>query len=121
MAKITQVTIISPTTLRLDVDAKMGDEIDLLDISKIDNMLIQEIINKEKEKEIKKLLDEQKRLYDLEKTNEINERTEKLKEENSQLKNEIKTIANETKLQTELALKDKISELQSQVNQINSN
>lgn len=53
MAKITQVTIISPTTLRLDVDAKMGDEIDLLDISKIDNMLIQEIINKEKEKEIK--------------------------------------------------------------------
>ena len=120
MAKITQVTIISPTTLRLDVDAKMGDEIDLLDISKIDNMLIQEIINKEKEKEIKKLLDEQKRLYDLEKTNEINERTEKLKEENSQLKNEIKTIANETKLQTELALKDKIFELQSQVNQINS-
>ena len=98
MAKITQVTIISPTTLRLDVDAKTGDEIDLLDISKIDNMLIQEIINKEKEKEIKKLLDEQKRLYDLEKTNEINERTEKLKEENSQLKNEIKTIANETKL-----------------------
>ena len=60
MAKITQVTIISPTTLRLDVDAKMGDEIDLLDISKIDNMLIQEIINKEKEKEIKKLLDEGK-------------------------------------------------------------
>ena len=120
MAKITQVTIISPTTLRLDVDAKTGDEIDLLDISKIDNMLIQEIINKEKEKEIKKLLDEQKRLYDLEKTNEINERTEKLKEENSQLKNEIKTIANETKLQTELALKDKIFELQSQVNQINS-
>ena len=60
MAKITQVTIISPTTLRLDVDAKMGDEIDLLDISKIDNMLIQEIINKEKEKEIKKLLEENK-------------------------------------------------------------
>ena len=57
MAKITQVTIISPTTLRLDVDAKTGDEIDLLDISKIDNMLIQEIINKEKEKEIKKLFD----------------------------------------------------------------
>ena len=43
-----------------------------------------------------------------------------MKEENSQLKNEIKTIANETKLQTELALKDKIFELQSQVNQINS-
>ena len=54
MAKITQVTIINPTTLRLDVDAKMGDEIDLLDISKIDNMLVQEIINKEKDKEIKK-------------------------------------------------------------------
>ena len=82
MAKITQVTIINPTTLRLDVDAKMGDEIDLLDISKIDNMLVQEIINKEKDKKIKKLLDNQKKIYDLEKTNEINQLTEKLKNEN---------------------------------------
>ena len=82
MAKITQVTIINPTTLRLDVDAKMGDEIDLLDISKIENMLVQEIINKEKDKEIKKLLDNQKKIYDLEKTNEINQINEKMKDEN---------------------------------------
>ena len=82
MAKITQVTIINPTTLRLDVDAKMGDESDLLDISKIDNMLVQEIINKEKDKEIKKLLDNQKKIYDLEKTNEINQINEKMKDEN---------------------------------------
>ena len=119
MAKITQVTIINPTTLRLDVDAKMGDEIDLLDISKIDNMLVQEIINKEKDKEIKKLLDNQKKIYDLEKTNEINQLTEKLKDENSQLKNKIKAVETQTRLQTELEFKDKISELQSQINRIN--
>ena len=119
MAKITQVTIINPTTLRLDVDAKMGDEIDLLDISKIDNMLVQEIINKEKDKEIKKLLDNQKKIYDLEKTNEINQLTEKLKDENSQLKNKIKAVETQTRLQTELEFKDKISDLQSQINRIN--
>ena len=57
MAKIKEVTILSATTLRLDVDAKVGDEIDLSDLNKIDTMLIQKKINKGKEKRINKSLE----------------------------------------------------------------
>ena len=46
MAKITQVTIVNSNTLRLDVDAKQGDEINLVDIVRVDSSFINKLIVK---------------------------------------------------------------------------
>ncbi len=115
MAKIKEVTILSATTLRLDVDAKVGDEIDLSDLNKIDTMLIQRIIDKAKEKEINKILDEQKRLYDLEKLNEIHNVTESLNSQIKKLQNDIDNIENTTKLKAELTANTKIHKLETEI------
>lgn len=40
MAKITNVIIIDSNTLQLNVDAKKGDEIDLLSLNQVDNSFL---------------------------------------------------------------------------------
>ena len=71
MAKITEVTIIDEKTLRLEVDAKKGDEIDLLSLNKIDTTILREQIDKGKNTEYLKLLNDVKSKLELEKKNEV--------------------------------------------------
>lgn len=64
MAKITNVTILDETTIQLNVDAKVGDIINLLDISKIDNAIIKQKLEEAKNKEIQKEVDQVKSEYE---------------------------------------------------------
>lgn len=117
MAKLTKITIVNPTTIRLDQDANIGDEINLLDISSIDASIIDKKISEEVNKEIEKKVNETKQILKIEKENEINKLTLELQEKNAsinetlkteilQLKNEIANFETIKKAQIELAIKD---------------
>ena len=51
MAKITQITIVDENTLRLEVDAQKGDEIDLLSLNEFDVSHLRRIIEEGNDKE----------------------------------------------------------------------
>ena len=51
MAKITQITIVDENTLRLEVDAHIGDEIDLNALKEFDTSSLRKRIEEGKEKE----------------------------------------------------------------------
>ena len=117
MAKLTKITIVNPTTIRLDQDANIGDEINLLDISSIDASIIDKKISEEVNKEIEKKVNETKQILKIEKENEINKLILELQEKNAsinetlkteilQLKNEIANFETIKKAQIELAIKD---------------
>lgn len=59
MAKV-KVSIIDPSTLRLEEDAKKGDLIDLHELQSVDATLILDAINKSKDETYNKLLKEEK-------------------------------------------------------------
>ena len=63
MAKITQITIIDENTLRLDVDAQKGDEIDLLSLNEFDVSHLRKIIDEGKDKEYEKRISEEKEKF----------------------------------------------------------
>lgn len=117
MAKLTKITIVNPTTIRLDEDACKGDEINLLDISSIDLSIVDKKIREEVNKEIEKKLIEAKKGFELEKENEISKLTLQFKEQNIsvvdnlkreilKLQNELANFENLKKTEIELAIKD---------------
>lgn len=115
MAKITQVTIKDATTLRLDVDAKQGDEINLLDIVRVDSSYINKIIDDKKEIELAKRLKEQKEILELETKNKINQETEKLKKENIELSSKINSLKAEIEASIKLQYLEEINKLKLEI------
>lgn len=81
MAKITQVTIIDEKTLRLDVNALKGDEIDLLALNQIDTSILKQKIDERKDTIYEKRLQQEKELFEANKNNELEKLRNKLKEE----------------------------------------
>lgn len=115
MAKITQVTIVNSNTLRLDVDAKQGDEINLLDIVRVDSSYINKIIDDKKEIELAKRLKEQKEILELETRNKINQETEKLKKENIELSSKINSLKAEIEASIKLQYLEQINKLKLEI------
>lgn len=115
MAKITQVTIINSSTIRLDVDARIGDEIDLLELSKIDNSILQVKLNEKVQKEFDKKLNDAKSSFEIEKQNAINNETEKYKEEILSLKTENKLLEQNIKSSLELTHLEELQKLQTEI------
>ena len=115
MAKITQVTIKDATTLRLDVDAKQGDEINLLDIVRVDSSYINKIIDDKKEIELAKRLKEQKEILELETRNKIIQETEKLKKENIELSSKINSLKAEIEASIKLQYLEEINKLKLEI------
>ena len=115
MAKITQVTIVNSNTLRLDVDAKQGDEINLLDIVRVDSSYINKIIDEKKEIELAKRLKEQKEILELEAKNKINQETEKLKKENIELSSKINNLKAEIEANIKLQYLGEINKLKLEI------
>ncbi len=111
MAKITQVTIVNASTIRLDVDAKQGDEIDLLDISKIDTSIIKNMLVEAEDKEIKKEYElkqqEAIRMALLESQNKHNEQITLLKDNLVKLQEQINSYDTQKASEKE-ALKSKL-------------
>lgn len=115
MAKITEVTIINSSTIRIDVDAKKGDEINLLEIAKVDYSYLQNVIEQEEEKQIKKRLDELKKQLELEKNNQIMNATSKLEQEKIVLTTKLENIKNEVETQIKLQYLEKINNLEKEL------
>ena len=81
MAKITNVIIIDSNTIQLNVDAKKGDEIDLLSLNQVDNSALIKRIAEGRDEEYQKRLSEAKLRFDVEKERDIAFATEELKAE----------------------------------------
>ena len=78
MAKITQVTIIDENTLRLEVDASKGDEIDLLSLKEFDTSSLRRIIEEGKDAEYQRQLNKEIDKFKLELNNALLEQSNKL-------------------------------------------
>jgi hypothetical protein len=63
MAKIKDITIIDSKLLRLDVDASIGDIIDLEEINQVDLSILSDKIKRAYEVEFNKLLESEKAKY----------------------------------------------------------
>ena len=71
MAKITNVIIIDSNTIQLNVDAKKGDEIDLLSLNQVDNSALIKRIEEARDEEYQKRLKEVKEKLNVEKDRDI--------------------------------------------------
>ena len=118
MAKITQVTIVNSNTLRLDVDAKKGDEINLVDIVRVDSSFINKLIDENKEIELNKRIKELKEKLELDAINKINSATELLKKENIELNSKIESIKKEVEASIKLSYIEQINDLQNEINKV---
>ena len=109
MSKITDVIIIDEKTLRLNVDAKKGDEIDLVSLNQIDTSILRDQIDRGKNAEYQKLLADVKAKLELEKQNEILVKEQDVKK---QFEEKITELSNKlTSLQaTYTALEQSVSE-----------
>lgn len=121
MAKINQVTIINQNILRLDVDAKKGDEINLMDIVEVDSSYINKLIDDAKEKELNRRISELKEKLDLEATNKINIATENLKKENVELNSKLESIRKEVEANIKLLYIEQINDLKNKILTIENN
>lgn len=122
MAKITNVIIIDSNTLQLNVDAKKGDEIDLLSLNQVDNSFLIKKIEEEKDLEYQKRLNAVKERLNVEKDRDIAVKTEALKEEITKYKKDLehqKALADSEKMRdisSAVALKEK--ELQNAITEL---
>ena len=89
MAKITNVIIVDPNTIRLNVDAKKGDEIDLLSLNQVDNSSLIKRIEEGRDEEYQKRLKDVQEKLNAEKERDIAFQTEKLKEEITMYKKDL--------------------------------
>ena len=85
MAKITQITIVDENTLRLEVDAQKGDEIDLLSLNEFDITHVKKMIEEGKDRVYQKKLEEERSKFKLELEKEILKVISKSKEEQSSI------------------------------------
>ncbi|HKM29345.1 MAG TPA: DUF2130 domain-containing protein [Bacilli bacterium] len=122
MAKITNVIIIDSNTLQLNVDAKKGDEIDLLSLNQVDNSFLIKKIEEEKDLEYQRRLNAVKERLNVEKDRDIAVKTEALKEEITKYKKDLehqKALADSEKMRdisSAVALKEK--ELQNAITEL---
>ena len=114
MAKIKDVTIINSSTIKLNVDCKKDDIIDLNDLNSIDSTILLEKINSNRDEIYNKKIEELKLQLEKDKKNEIaiavnvaenklNEEINKKELEITELKNKILTEAESRKSAVELA------------------
>ena len=93
---IKDVTIINETRLRLGVDAKAGDEIDLTLLNKVNTSIILEKINNAKDELYNRKLLENEKLIRIENENKILSVTKALNEEITKLRSEVDNVAKQT-------------------------
>ena len=126
MAKITKVTILDETTLRLDTDASAGDEIDLLALNQINQKVLIKKIEEGKDAIYLKKLEEVKQLLELKQKNEIASLEASLKEEYKQKEqkylikiNEVETSAKNLQSsideKVKLASMEEVQKLQAEI------
>ncbi len=120
MAKITQVTIINANTLRLDVDAKQGDEINLIDIARVDSSFINKMIEENKEIELNKRLNELKKTIELEANSKYSETKSKLEKENIELITKLNSIKSEVESNMKLLYLEEINALKAEIEKTKS-
>ena len=129
MSKITDVLIIDANTLRLEVDAKKGDEIDLRILNKVDTSNILKEIELQKDNLYNQKLKEfemvMKKDYEYQKTLALNELEKQLKEKialsnnkNELLEIEIKSLKENINNQITLALMAKEKEMQENISKL---
>ena len=116
MAKITNVIIVDPNTIRLNVDAKKGDEIDLLSLNQVDNSSLIKRIEEGRDEEYQKRLKDVQEKLNAEKERDIAFQTEKLKEEITRYKKDLEhqkeMFSKEKEAELVIAVAKKESELQ---------
>lgn len=89
MAKIKNVTIVDAHTLRLDVDAKKNDEIDLNDLQTVDTTLLIQRINEQRDVEYQRRLEEFKKAQEENFVARLNEQGARKDQEISKLQGEL--------------------------------
>jgi hypothetical protein len=106
MAKIENVLIVNAHTLRLNQDAKKGDEIDLRTLKSVDMRILQNKIDQGLDKEYNQRLDAFKEKMILEKENAIQKALDDSRTEIIELKEKLKTAEEniKTKLKSEYTL-----------------
>ena len=124
MAKLTDVTIVDAKTLRLNTDAKQGDEIDLLSLSKVDTSIITAKIKAAQDQEYEKLLNQAKDNFEKDKLLAIKQATETLSKEKNMLEQQLKDLESKVRADLELQfekerhqLKNSNQEIKSQMEQ----
>ncbi|QWC00314.1 DUF2130 domain-containing protein [Mycoplasmatota bacterium] len=91
MAKLTDIIIVNSHTLKLNSDAKKGDEIDLLLLDHVDTSILSKKIEEKKDEEYNKRLLALEKEFKLEKENEIQRALEETKEVITELKLKLKS------------------------------
>lgn len=127
MSKITDITIVNSKLLRLNVDAKAGDEIDLDSLNQVDTSVLISRIEQEKDMEYQKHLNHQKELFSLEKQRDIEDAIGNYKNEITILKasldlreNELKATLSSTYEKQKSELSSKIQVLESRIISLNA-
>jgi hypothetical protein len=122
MAKITNVIIVDPNTIRLNVDAKKGDEIDLLSLNQVDNSSLIKRIEEGRDEEYQKRLKDVQEKLNAEKERDIAFQTEKLKEEITRYKKDLEhqkeMFSKEKEAELVIAVAKKESELQKTIQEL---
>ena len=122
-----KVSVKNKTTLILEEDGHIGDEINLLDITNVDTREIEIKIEEKKDEIYQRKLQEAKEKFELEKENAIDKATKALEKELNALKQDLK-IANTTK-ESDIKLKeaeinklyqDKINNLEKEIAKVKS-
>lgn len=115
MSKITHVTILNQTTLRLDQDAKSGDTIDLLSLNEVDTSSLSLAISQATDKEYERRLFQQKERFELEKNKAVQEAVEVLKKEKALLAQTLDHTKKEVENQLALSFEKERSVLTSKI------
>lgn len=118
MAKITKVTILDQTTLRLDQDAKTGDTIDLLSLNEVDTSSLSLAIAQGADKEYERRLLQHKERFELEKNKAVQEAVETLKKDNALLNQAIEKTKQEVESQLSLAFEKEKSNLERKIQEL---
>ena len=97
MAKLNKIIIIDSHTLKLDQDAKRGDEINLLDLETIDTSILSQKIDQAKDQEYNKRLQALENRLQLEKERDIEKATKESQSEIIRLQEKISNQENQVK------------------------
>ncbi|MDY0278059.1 MAG: DUF2130 domain-containing protein [Acholeplasma sp.] len=119
MAKVS-VSVIDSKTLKLESDAKKGDMIDLTTINSVDQSVIIEKIEQQKDLVYNEKLSQLKQQLSLEKEVAIKEERRKLELENVELKNQIENIKDKVTSNLMLEFEKKNGAFQSEIKALES-
>jgi len=106
MAKIKDVTIVNSSTIRLNVDCKKDDIIDLNDLNSVDSTILLEKINNNKDEIYNNKLNELKLQFEKDKKNEVliavNNAKDSFNKTIAEKDNEIVELKNKIKIENEM-------------------